>query len=240
VLVGLLTSILILGVSATFLGKMLFHAIRSKNRLEAKTSVIDHDSTLVSLIASRLKSIFASQDPCTFNSTSFKAVFNNPPALVFPSPNIQLKLESDSSTDPNLKKFKDLLVTSLSGTKEETQNALGQCSTMTIPAGPDDPGVYTFCVALDTGNVEIQRSRSFLFSDCAFVQVRVDLNYQGLNQNQKLFGPSPLCKEWRDAPPAEKQFKITYRIFWKERNDSRGYFSQMGLKNLNLSELRSF
>jgi len=68
----------------------------------------------------------------------------------------------------------------------------------------------------------------------------VDLNYQGLNQNQKLFGPSLLCKEWRDAPPAEKQFKITYRIFWKERNDSRGYFSQMGLKNLNLSELRSF
>ncbi|MFM8270703.1 MAG: type II secretion system protein [Pseudomonadota bacterium] len=56
-LLGLLVSILILGMLGTFLGKMLFFVIKSKNRMEAKTSVIDNESTLVNLIASRMKSM---------------------------------------------------------------------------------------------------------------------------------------------------------------------------------------
>jgi len=238
-LVGALASILVVGFLATYLGKMMFFSIRSKNRTEAKTSVIDNETTLAELITSRMKKIVQDRGPgfCGLDATILKADFNKAPEVTFPAPSIALKMEA--STDANLKKFEALIDASppVVGDALTTKNAIDNCS-IQVPSTEEAPGSYLFCVALNLAPNSVVKSKSFLFSEAAFVQVRLELVDQGMSQDEKTFGPIPRCNDWINQGDS-RQFKFNYRVFWKARGDAGGFYSWMGSKTLNFPELRS-
>lgn len=245
-LLGALAAILVLAILATQLGKQLVFTIKSKNRMEAKSSIIDNETTLIELIAARLKKMSLTT-LCGFDKATFQAAFNDVPVVVFPAPSIQLKVETDKTrTGSTLKFFDNLLATAAQpGVQKDIQTALGSCITPLLPTPTaSKPPVLTFCVALDVSNVSVQWSKNFVFSEAAFVQVRVDLIHQGLSQDDKTFGAGTLtCSDWYDTgkvPVSSRQFKFTYQIFWKAYKDPQGYYSYLGSKTFNLSELRSF
>ncbi|NBT57652.1 hypothetical protein EBT16_02595 [bacterium] len=245
---GTLAILLVLGIAGTYLGKVLYFSIKARNRVEAKTSVIDNESTLAELIATKMKEMQENFVPlvpgstfCSLNAGDFKTSFNtNSP--VFPAPSVALKIETDRAAEPTLKQFDAWLAAPLPGVQQDTKNALNTCSNLTTPSvnTTADLGVYMFCVALDNTNVEPQKSKSFLYSEGAFVQVRAELTHQSLSQDEKVLKQAPLCADWLGRPTNQKQLKITYRIFWKERGNSQGFYSYLGSKLLNLPELRNF
>lgn len=251
-LLGVLAALLVLGTIATYLGKRAFFEIRSRQKLEAKTSVIDNESALSEMIAAKLKTLFNSTNPCTFTSATFKTAFNtNPP--VFPAPSIPIKIEN-LSTEPTLAKFKTLTATATAGAQLEIKNAVAGCLDSTkgisVPTTAAPQGVYLFCVALDMTGRTVQRSRGFVFSEAALVQVRIDLMSKSLSQKEKTFGitvgtttqAAPNCSDWNALTVSDRQVKISYRILWKApiEDASGGYFSYMGSKMINYTELRSF
>lgn len=248
-LVWILAALLVLAVLGTQLGKMLFFSIRSRNRMEAKASIIDNEDTLVGLIAGRLKTIVNSDDPCAINQVSLQDKFNATPELVFPAPLLRAKIETDpDQNDSTLKKIKTLLPNPRPGTERELNTAADSCGQIKTPfTNTKNAGFYTFCVALDTSNVASQRSQSFVFSEFVLVKVRADLVHQALTQDEKVIGvkdgsdllPAPVCSSWKSAPDGTKQFKVMVQIFWKSRNESEGYYSHSASKVLNLSQLRS-
>jgi len=241
-----LASLVILGIVATQLGKQLFFAIRYKKRMEAKTSVIDNENTFVELIAGRLKTIIENQiaansgSMCGLTASGLKTSFNATD-LVFPAPAVIIRLEDTPGVDYALKG----LNTSLAGTptnfQRELKDVIQACPTVTVPQNSTQVGVFKFCVGLDTSGEAYKKikSTSFLFSEHAIAEIRVELMHQGLTQDQKTFQTPPNCSAWSTAT-ASKQLKVIYRIYWKAYQDSQGYFSWMGNKMLNLNELRTF
>lgn len=249
-LLGVLAALLVLGTIGTYLGKRAFFEIRSRQKLEAKTSVIDNESALSEMIVAKLKTMFNSGNPCTYTSSTFKTVFNtNPP--VFPAPAIPMRIEN-ASTEPTIAKFRSLTAAATTGPQLEIKNAVTGCldSSKMVPAATT-AGVYLFCVALDMTGRTVQKSRGFVFSEVALVQVRVDLLSKSLSQKEKTFGvvgaggapqAAPNCSDWNGLSISDKQAKISYRILWKApvEDASGGYFSYTGSKMINYSELRSF
>lgn len=247
-LIAVLGALAVLGVIASFFGKRLLFEIRGRQKMEAKTSVIDNETALAEMIAGKLKTLFSTSGACGFTKTDFKNQFNSDPPI-FPAPAIPIKIESDLA-EPTLSKFYDLTSSATTSPELEFKNAVSGCADpangISVPSN-NTPGVYLFCIALDMTGRAPQRSRGFVYSEAAMAQIRVNLVYKSLNQKEKTFGmnsgqAAPECENWDTKAPSEKQMQISYRIFWKSPVDGTGsgYFLYMGSKTINFSELRVF
>jgi len=99
---------------------------------------------------------------------------------------------------------------------------------------PASQGPYIFCVALRNPNPT--GGTSFVDSEGAFLQIRVELLSSEMSQDVKQFGSPLACNDWSGRGD-QRQFKVIYRIFWKKYGDPNGFFSTMGSQVLNRFEL---
>ncbi|NBX75749.1 MAG: hypothetical protein EBQ92_04280 [Proteobacteria bacterium] len=238
-LIGAIAAALVLAIAATFIGKNLYYLIRSRLRTEAKVSIVDNETTLAELIAAKLFTM-TSSNACEL--ANFVTTFNtNPPT--FPGGSVTLRIEK-----PTLNEFS--LTATPAGFQADLKTAISACATKPkLPiknTATPSTGTFLFCAKVKNP-VAAQNRRNqtgFLDSQAAFAEIRVDLTSEEVSQEEKMLGDALPCDKW--LPPNAtntevRQFKMSYRVFWKRANDNsdRGYLTKMGSKIINVSELQT-
>jgi len=242
-LIGALAAALVLSILATLIGKNIYYLIRSRLRTESKVSIVDNESTFAELIATKLFSMMGSS---ACNTADFVTNFNNNPPS-FPGGLVTITIEN-----PSVGEF------GLAGTPERFQSdlktAIAACATKPkLPTKRADgtwTGTFLFCAKLKNPvAIKDRKGQSgFLDSQAAFAEIRVDLTNDDVSQEVKISGDALPCDQWTpptatgtDSDPESRQLKLSYRIFSKRPNDNSelGYFTQMGSRIINVSELQT-
>jgi len=210
----------ILGASIAMYGIINFYVQRAKASSQTKVSVIDSESTLVELVASRFRNAIIAN--CGFTQADLA---NQLAGATFSDNTITLRLIATGV--PN-------------GVACPADAPPGSCNPPTL-ATAANPGVYLFSVRIQRAGAS-KNTTSFLESGSAFVQFRLELTSQSTPQNLKIFGPALACNNW-PAPAAgaldQRQIIANYRIIWRRPvGNNLEVLSHMGSKTLNLAELR--
>jgi len=171
---------------------------------------------------------------CQFcpSGADFENRFKNQ-VLTFPGSSAELVLVDPTEAD--LVALMNRFPPQPAGT--EAAQALAACQNETSvrsPASDADPTPYLFCLALRNPNP--LGTDNFLDSEAAFIQARVELMSSEMEQNRKMFGPVLACNSWIGRKE-QRQFKVTYRIFWKKQGDKKAVFQNMDYQFINFDEL---
>lgn len=237
-IIGASVAAAVIGAAAVTAGVVIAYAKRAKLRAEAKVSVIDNESALSEVVAATLARTLSPQPPAPgtlLTAGNFIERFNAQ-QIALPDNTVTLSVVASGNT-----------VTPAAGRPQWFQDAANSCNAaLQAPANDAAPGVYLFCVRLNRTTAAVtQTSTSFLDSELAFAQFRVELSSQSLPHQQKVFGipgpngttlPTIAFRDW--GPRDQQQLKMNYRIFWKRRADDKGYYQYMGSKMLNIAETR--
>lgn len=236
-LIGAAMLAAVLGASIAVYGIINYYVAKAKAKSESKASAIDSESALAEYIATKFNAQGCSTAPtvATFtngfaNRISRTAPFNIGAAFSDNTVNLSL-VRSGNLIDANLATGSPALMT-------DAITACNGASSPNFPANNAAFGVYIFCVKINRTDPS-KSGTSFLNSDLAFVQFRLELMSQSTSQNEKVFGPAMSCTAWDGNPNNERQLKISYRIIWKKPNGTpQEVFSHVGSKMLNVVELR--
>ncbi|NBW98676.1 hypothetical protein EBR03_03805 [bacterium] len=237
-IIGASVAAALIGAAAVTAGIVISYARRAKLRAEAKVSVIDNESALSEVVAATLARTLSPQPPASgvlLTPSNFVDRFNAQ-QIALPDNTVTLGVVRPGNT-----------VAPPTNRPQWFQDAANSCNAaLQAPATDAAPGVYLFCLRLNRTDAAVtQTSTSFLDSELAFAQFRVELSSQSLPHQQKVFGvpgpsgttlPTIAFRDW--GPRDQQQLKMSYRIFWKRRADDQGYFQYMGSKMFNIAEVR--
>lgn len=217
-LVAQLALIAVLTTAATMVAIQIFYVSRSRLRSDSKTSVLTTHDLIVKMLLRRFVAV--TTPTCPSDLATFRDRFKSTP-ITFPGSNTSLFLVT-GVTSTELGPLASFPTPNL----PDIAAALANCKSATSLKVPSNTAQepYLFCVALE--NPESKTYTNFIDSEGAFIQVRLDLLSSEMNQTEKQFGAPLSCNDWVSRQ-AQRQFKITYRIFWKRRKDE-AFFSYMG------------
>ena len=232
-LIGAAILAAVLGASIAVYGIINYYVAKAKAKSESKASAIDSEDALVEYVATK----FMSQG-CDTSLPSFTTNFSDRirrtgsfnTGSAFSDSTVTLSLVRAGGS-----------ISALPGSPAWMSDAINSCNAAgspNFPANNGVPGVYIFCVKVNR-NDPSKSGTSFLQSELAFVQFRLELMSSASSQNQKVFGPAMPCTAWEATPLNDRQLKLSYRIIWKKPGGTpQEVFSHMGSKMLNVAELR--
>ena len=230
-LIGAVILAAVLGASIAVYGIINYYVTKAKAKSESKASAIDSEGALVEYVATKFKSQECSTaDRNTFTTGFAAKIANTDGVSAFSDSTVTLSLVRAGGS-----------ISALPGSPAWMSDAINSCNAAgspNFPANKGVPGVYIFCVKVNS-NDPSKSGTSFLQSELAFVQFRLELMTSASSQNQKVFGPGMSCTAWEATPLNDRQLKLSYRIIWKKPGGTpQEVFSHMGSKMLNVAELR--